>query len=181
VKDVRLRADQIVHIGKLEGQDFQVGEAVRLSIDKEQRCRNARLHSGGHLVDIALTNIGQTQLKPGKGHHFPVGSYVEYEGNIPTDKKEHIQKALESEMERLIKEGSDVKVTMADYSQIAELCGSAPSYLPKDKPARIVTLYGKIGCPCGGTHVKNIKEIGTVKIGKITVKSGQTRIRYDVL
>jgi Ser-tRNA(Ala) deacylase AlaX len=69
---------------------------------------------------------------------------------------------------------------MADYNQIQNLCGSTPDYLPKDQPARIVTLHGTKGCPCGGTHVKNISEIGTVKIRKLQVKGQTTRISYEI-
>ncbi len=42
---------------------------------------------------------------------------------------------------------------MANPSQVQELCGSIPDYLPKDQPARVVTVAPPLGCPCGGTHV----------------------------
>jgi len=59
------------------------------------------------------------------------------------------------------------------------LCDFVPSYLsPADNSIRIVTVAGEFGCPCGGTHVKNISEIGSVKIPKISAKSGKTRVSY---
>jgi len=125
-------------------------------------------------------NVGQTQLEPGKGHHFPGGSYVEYKGTIPADQREDVKKKVEIEIDRLISAGSDVKVVMSEYDQIKELCGNVPEYLPKGQPARIVSLVGKMACPCGGTHVKNIKEIGSVKVRKFVVKSGTTRVSYDI-
>jgi Ser-tRNA(Ala) deacylase AlaX len=30
----------------------------------------------------------------------------------------------------------------------------------QDKPVRIVAIGGGLGCPCGGTHVKDVREIG---------------------
>jgi len=180
VADVRLKEGQVLHIGTFQGQNLKEGDKVKLVLDKDRRSLNARLHSGGHLVDIALTNIGETQLEPGKGYHFPNGAYVEYKGSISADKREEVKAKLEVELNRLINEGSQVKVIMADYNNIKDLCGKVPDYLQKDHPARIVTLYGTQGCPCGGTHVKNIKEIGSVKIRKILVKGGTTRVGYDV-
>jgi len=131
-------------------------------------------------LDVALMNIGQTQLEPGKGHHFPGGAYVEYKGTIPAEQREEVKKKAELELEKLIAAGSDVKVVITPYDQIKELCGNVPDYLPKGQPARIVTLVGKMGCPCGGTHVKNIKDIGSVKVRKFVCKSGTTRVSYDI-
>jgi hypothetical protein len=53
--------------------------------------------------------IGQTQLKPGKGYHFPDGPYVEYSGDIPADKREEVKKLAEEELNRLIQEGMKPK------------------------------------------------------------------------
>lgn len=40
----------------------------------------ARLHSAGHLLDIAVKKLG-IAWKPGKGYHFSDGPYVEYSGS----------------------------------------------------------------------------------------------------
>lgn len=106
---------------------------------------------------------------------------MEYKGSIPADKREEARTKLEQELTRLIQQGSVVKVQMSPYDKIAELCGSVPDYLPKNQEARIVTLIGDKGCPCGGTHVKDIKEIGAIKIRKLQVKGETTRIGYDVV
>jgi Ser-tRNA(Ala) deacylase AlaX len=53
-----------------------------MAIDSQKRIFNARNHSAGHLIDIAMKNIGLGYLKPTKGFHFPEGSYVEYEGDF---------------------------------------------------------------------------------------------------
>jgi len=41
-----------------------------LEIDEEKRRTYARVHSGGHLLDIAVNQLGY-QWVPGKGYHFP--------------------------------------------------------------------------------------------------------------
>ena len=42
----------------------------------------ARVHSAGHLLDIAMSNAGRSDLKPSKGYHFESGAYVEYIGEV---------------------------------------------------------------------------------------------------
>lgn len=37
-----------------------------------------------------------------------------------------------------------------------------------------------LGCPCGGTHVKHIKEIGSLKINKVQNKGKNVRVSYEV-
>ena len=37
------------------------------------------------------------------------------------------------------------------------------------------------GCPCGGTHVKHVKEIGGVKVSKVQNKGKNVRVSYEVL
>ena len=76
-----------MHVGKYmsEGR-FAAGEAVTMQIDQDLRKINARNHSAGHLLDMAMWRAGRTELKPSKGYHFADGAYVEYIGNV--DEKE---------------------------------------------------------------------------------------------
>ncbi|XP_042518590.1 alanine--tRNA ligase [Macadamia integrifolia] len=45
---------------------------------------------------------------------------------------------------------------------------------------RIVKLGEHPGCPCGGTHVVDISEIRSLKVGQIRTKKGVTKISYTV-
>lgn len=58
------------------------------TIDGEFRKINARVHSAGHLLDMAMNRAGKTELKPGKGYHFVEGPYVEYIGVIPDKERD---------------------------------------------------------------------------------------------
>jgi len=188
VKEVRSKNEQVLHIGIFEKGSFKEGDIVHLEINKEKRLLHAKLHSAGHLLDIAMANIGLTHLKAGKGYHFPDGAYVEYEGTISSEDRDGIRVRLEEESNMIIERGSSVDVRMVEYERIGELCIDIPEYLSRNQQARIVTLAkrkdGKqSGCPCGGTHVKDVKEIGSLKIRKIVVKGGKsnsTRISYEV-
>ena len=71
---------------------------------------------------------------------------------------------------------------ICEYSEGADaLGGKAPDYIPEGKDFRVVKLMkGDLGCPCGGTHVKHIKEIGALKITKVQNKGKNVRVSYEV-
>ena len=69
------------HIGTFTGDHhFEIDSIVDLQIDQIKRKQLARVHSAGHLVDMAMTRAGRPDLVPTKGYHFEQGSYVEYSG-----------------------------------------------------------------------------------------------------
>lgn len=56
-----------------------------------------------------------------------------------------------------------------------------PDYLPVGKPFRYVKLNGEdLGCPCGGTHVKQVGHLGKVVVTKIQKKGKNVRVFYSV-
>lgn len=44
---------------------------------------------------------------------------------------------------------------------------------------RVVSVGG-LGCPCGGTHVRDTAELGAVKVEAIKVKGKVTRVSYTM-
>jgi Ser-tRNA(Ala) deacylase AlaX len=56
-------------------------------VDESYRRLSARIHSAGHLLDMAVRRAGRTDLKPGKGYHFPTSPYVEYIGAVDAKEK----------------------------------------------------------------------------------------------
>jgi len=180
--------ERVQHGGKYEhdATSLVIGEEVKVIIDADKRRLYARLHSAGHLLDVCLSVVPEFKLIPGKGYHFPDGPYVEYTGSIPPAKREEVKSKLQAECNRLILEatrqgGETVKIQEVEYDRIGTVCGYVPEYLPQGKPARVVTLVvGALGCPCGGTHVKSIGEIGSMKLTKMRARKGVIRIGYEV-
>lgn len=179
VEEVRFSEGIVHHIGRFETGAFEVDQTIHLEIDEARRRQHCKLHSGGHLIDAAVHHLGH-KLIPGKGYHFPDGPYVEYEGTIPEEEREVVRVAIENEVNRMIREGYDVKTQLANLEEMKTLCAFVPAYLPRDKPSRVVQVADAPYCPCGGTHVKNINEIQSYTIPKITSKKGVTRVRYEV-
>lgn len=78
---------------------LQIGSEVTMVIDEAIRKLNARLHSAGHLLDVAVNRL-KLDWKPGKGYHFADSPYVEYVGVC--EDKEKTQKDLQKEVDELL-------------------------------------------------------------------------------
>ena len=54
-----------------------------------------------------------------------------------------------------------------------------PPYIPQGQDLRVVKLTPEDeGCPCGGTHVKNVIDIEGIEVTKIIKKGKNTRVSY---
>eukprot|EP00743_Colponemidia_sp_Colp-15_P008633 GILK01009396.1.p1 GENE.GILK01009396.1~~GILK01009396.1.p1 ORF type:complete len:269 (+),score=41.58 GILK01009396.1:35-808(+) len=177
------KSGHIFHIGKfIEGETFTPEQEVCLQIDRQLRETYARLHSAGHLLDVAMTRCGFS-LKPGKGCHFPEGAYVEYIGSIQDPDKDAVIQRLQAECNALIQAGSSVAVQTVSHAEAGSILPEVPDYLPVDRPVRIVSLISDDPagvCPCGGTHVQDVKQIDRIRITKIQKKGKNTRISYSL-
>jgi Ser-tRNA(Ala) deacylase AlaX len=152
----------VEHWGEYNGAErFTVGDDVSLVIDREFRSLNARLHSAGHLLDVAMKRI-KPDLVPSKGYHFEAGPWVQYKGSLDASERDSVREQLENEINKLIQEDIPVVVTM-------------------EGDVRTVTFKGSEGCLCGGTHVSSSKDLGTVTITKIQKVKDEIKVKYQVL
>ena len=169
-----VKDDVILHIGKFDGEPFKEGSAVECHIDEEKRRIHARVHSAGHLLDVAMNKAGRSDLKPGKGFHQPVGAYVEYIGNVDAKERDALLKAINDHCKELIEK------TPADKPVFKKMCtydeaqahlakaGGVPDYIPVGNNLRVLKLVDEDhGCPCGGTHVQHVKDIAEINVTKM--------------
>ena len=95
----------ICHFGKYTSEaKFESGVEVDLKIDGKLRSTNARIHSAGHLIDMAMKRAGKGELKPGKGYHFEEGPYTEYNGVIAEKDRESLCEELDKHCADIISE-----------------------------------------------------------------------------
>jgi len=195
-KNLQVKIEGVLHerekdiiLHKISKQNFDnskisVGDHFTQKIDKEKRLLYARLHSGGHLLDIAVSKLG-LNLTPGKGYHFPDGPYVEYNGSIDKNNIPTLCQQFEKISNEIINNSQiddSTKSKIYEYEEGKESFKNLPSYLPENKPFRWVKLQNEDnGCPCGGTHVKHLRDIKQLKIIKITNKGKIVRISYNIL
>jgi Ser-tRNA(Ala) deacylase AlaX len=143
------------------------GVKVSCHVDPEKRKLCARLHSAGHLLDAAVSAI-RPPLKwvPDKGFHFPDGPYVEYvladdSRKLDPKEKDAVLTDIQANMDRLVASGGCVNIQYKNGLRHIEMAGEV--------------------CPCGGTHVAKLSEIGGIKVKKMQNKQGNVRLSYCCL
>ena len=177
VTDVRLTPEgKVYHFGTFNGDEFAADCVVDLTIDMDRRLLHARLHSAGHLIDVAVTKANIQGITPTKGYHFSEGPYVEYDGVL--EDAASWTEIVESISNELVQQ--DIKIIAVDLSPEEAKEQNIPA--PEGKSARFVYFdgYQSDGCGCGGTHVTSSKEIGTITIRGIKSKKGVTKIKYQI-
>ncbi len=180
VEEVRLdEAGQVHHIGRTTSGSLELGDAVTCAVDHERRAINTRLHSAGHVIDMAVDQLGLDWVG-GKGQHYPHLSAVEYAGTWAPDQAETLRAALEARANQLIDQGSHNTIRFMPVAQMHAICRHVPGNIPTNKPGRVVVYGENFGIPCGGTHVRDIRQVGKVHIPKLKEKKGIIRLSYSV-
>ena len=149
---------------------FSSNETVFLQIDSKKRLFNARNHSAGHLVDVAMKHIWCSYMKPTKGYHFPEGGYVEYEWDFQENMESFISQ-LSQELKQLVEQDKKIAVVYEDIPWVIS---------PRGKEPRYVYFEGEDGCGCWGTHVGSTKEIGSIMMRKAKFSSGVLKVSYQI-
>ena len=180
VTSVRQRAGGVVVHEGAAPAPFRAGDRVICEIDSELRRLHARLHSAGHLIDVAMRACGCT-LAPTKGCHFPSGAYVEYAGKLTADEREALAPRLQEAIGRLVSEAAPTVVRTVPARRLHELCPpeTVPAnFLGVESAVRVVTVSG-LATPCGGTHVRHAGEIAPLRVHGVKTKNGATRVSYS--
>ncbi len=178
VEEVRLDEDGVVlHIGNSD-INWPVGTSVHCEVDVERRNVNTRLHSAGHLVDMAMVEFKPDWI-PGRGGHYPHMSFVEYEVN-DSQLDPTLQTRVQDRVNVLASQNYSNKILFMPPEEMGKYCRHVPPNIPKNKPSRIVLYADNFGIPCGGTHVRSVREIGNVTITKLKIKNGLAKVSYAV-
>jgi Ser-tRNA(Ala) deacylase AlaX len=168
VSDVRNTEGVVYHYGTYvtAGDSLAVGSTVQVSVDSDRRKLHSRIHTAGHVIDMAMRDLGITWLS-GKGYHFPAGPYVEYIGQVDQKEVQSFRATLEK---------ACISIIAVDY-----LCRiSYDRGRQKDSmPLRMVT-YRDVAIPCGGTHVASLRLVTGFTIRKIKQDGERVRISYQV-
>lgn len=181
----------IWHIGTFEPNDshavFEKNAPVECNVSEKERRLYAKVHSAGHLLDIAMTRAGRPDLKPSKGYHFASGAYVEYIGEVvEKERKPLIEKLNEIVKDIIVNTPKEMEVfkkilSYDDAGKALEKAGGVPPYIPAGQDLRVLKLTeDDNGCPCGGTHVHHVSDIEELVITKIQKKGKAIRVAYNV-
>lgn len=160
---------EIVHV-PAEGATMPgVGDKVTARLDWDTRLKRMRIHTALHLLTTVLP--------------YPVtgGAIGDGEGRLDFDIPDAglEKEAIAEELMRRINQNADVTeqwITDAELDANPGLVKTMSVKPPMGSGrVRLVNIVGLDLQPCGGTHVKNTREIGTVAVTNIEKKGKQNR------
>lgn len=174
VRNVQIKDGIVKHECRLIEGHIEDDQDAELDLDWERRHYNMRVHTAGHIIHDILTTMDQS-LTPSRGDH---GSkpYLEYAPEVQIDKTK-----LENDVNEAIRQGRSVTTRETSLDEINSIVRFVPPNLPKGKPLRIIQIEGFPAMPCGGTHVRDIKEIEHIEIVDFEVKKGKTTLFYKLV
>ncbi len=179
-KNKKKMGDIHVHIGKIHSGSLKINQNVNLEIDTSKRNKAKAYHSATHLLHESLRRtLGK--------HVTQKGSLVsseklrfDFSHNKPIEKDE-IDK-IEKYVNDMINNGTDVKTRIMTPKEAVEKGALAMFGEKYGEEVRVLSIgknqNGYFSTElCGGTHVKNTKDIGKFKIiNQSSIASGVRRI-----
>lgn len=180
VEEVRLdEQGDVHHVGRYEVGNMTIGEHATCRVDHDRREINTRLHSAGHVIDMAIDSLG-LDWRATKGQHYPHLSAVEYSGNWQPERADELRTAIETRANELIRQNLENQLLFMSVDDMRSIVKHIPENIPHNKPSRVVMYGDAYGVPCGGTHVKHLGRIGSILIPKLKEKKGVIRVTYLV-
>lgn len=174
VTDVKKSEQGPVHVVDQPG--LKAGDKVQGILDWERRYRFMRMHSAAHVLSAAVNKLTGA-LVTGKQLDLQQ-SKIDF--SLEQFDKDKIQQFGE-EANKMIAAGAMVKTSFMKREEVLKTPGMirlAERMPPNVPELRIVEMVGVDIQPCGGTHVKDIREIGSIKVLKADNKGKTNRRMY---
>ena len=181
VTDVR-KKNRIRHF--IDGDSPELGTIIEGEIDWKRRYSHMRMHSSQHLVSAVVNEIhgsdtvgnqiggqkSRIDFKPLSADH----KQIEEIQNVVNDYiKEDLKIKISEELRENLENNSEIRSSMS-----SGLWKMLPSSVKK---LRVITIGDIDVCPCAGTHVRSLKEIGELKITNKKSKGSQKlRLTYEL-
>ena len=171
---VRKVSGEIIH--EVDNDGLQVRDEVKCILDWERRYKLMRSHTAAHVL-ASLLNKGTSALITGNQLEE---DHVRFDFSLEKFDRELLEEYLKKS-NRLF--GTDIPVKWYEIPKeealkipgIVKMAGAFPPNLPT---LRIVEIVGVDKQADGGTHVRNLKEIGKVELVKTENKGKNNRRIY---
>lgn len=178
IESVRKDHGDVRHeIGELEGDLPAEGQEVEAEIDTDRRATLSRMHTAQHVISrVVLDEYGASTAG---NQVYPDRSRIDFEpASFDDDDLALIERRANEAIE------ADYPVTKANRPrdeverEVDE--GRALLDLIPDSvdPLRVVEIEDFDMCPCGGTHVESLGEIGRIEITDC-ISKGEDTERLD--
>jgi len=181
IKDTQKKmGDLYVHYGKIEKGSLKVNQTINLEIDVHRRNNARAYHSATHLLHEALRRTLGKHVTQKGSLVSPEKLRFDFSHNKPIEKKE-IEK-IENYVNDMVNTAADVKTRIMTPKEAVEKGALAMFGEKYGEEVRVLSMGRENGGYfstelCGGTHVKNTKDIGKFKIiDQSSIAAGVRRV-----
>ncbi len=172
--------DLFVHIGKIESGTIRIGQSVNLEINIENRNNSKANHSATHLLHESLRRTLGKHVTQKGSLVSPERLRFDFSHNKPIEKQEMTK--INNIVNEIIDDATDVQTRIMTPKEAVKMGALALFGEKYGEEVRVVFMGKKSNGffsteLCGGTHVKNTKEVGKFKvISQSSIASGIRRI-----
>ncbi len=169
-----------VHSGKIEFGSIKIGQSVNLEINVQNRNNSKANHSATHLLHESLRRTLGKHVTQKGSLVSPERLRFDFSHNKPIEKEEMIN--INKIVNQIIDSSTDVQTRIMTPKEAVKM-GALALFGEKYGDEVRVVFIGKESNGffstelCGGTHVKNTKEVGKFKvINQSSIASGVRRV-----
>lgn len=165
--------DSVLHIAAAAQPSPEPGETLTLEIDWQRRYALMRLHTALHVMScVVVAPVTGGNISPDKAR-------LDFDIDMSLLDGERIER----ETNALIARGADTEtvwITEEELDARPELVKTMSVQPPRGGGrVRLLRIPGIDLQPCGGTHVKNIAEIGAIRVLKVR-SEGRRNKRVEI-
>jgi misacylated tRNA(Ala) deacylase len=165
--------DSVLHIPAPGTPQPELGETLTLEIDWERRYSLMRLHTALHVMScVVVAPVTGGNIAPDKARlDFDIDMSLLDAKTIEQETNALIARAVETETVWITDEELDARPELVKTMSVQPPRGAGR--------VRLLKIPGIDLQPCGGTHVRNIAEIGDIRVLKIR-SEGKRNKRVEI-
>ena len=172
--------DLFVHIGKIKKGSIKIGQSVNLEIDVQKRNNSKANHSATHLLHESLRRTLGKHVTQKGSLVSPERLRFDFSHNKPIEKEELIK--INKIVNKIVEDSTEVQTRIMTPKEAIKM-GALALFGEKYGEEVRVVFMGKESNSffstelCGGTHVKNTREVGKFRVvNQSSIASGVRRV-----
>ena len=161
--------DSVLHVASPAAAEPAVGETLTLEIDWPRRHALMRLHTALHVMScVVVAPVTGGNIAPAKARlDFDIDMSLLDAARIEHETNALIARGVDTETVWISDEELDARPELVKTMSVQPPRGGGR--------VRLVSIPGIDLQPCGGTHVRNIAEIGTIRVLRIRSEGKRNR------
>ncbi|MBE2294515.1 MAG: alanyl-tRNA editing protein [Phycisphaerales bacterium] len=165
--------DSVLHLPEPNAPTLAVGDTVTATLDWERRYAHMRIHTALHVLScVVVAPVTGGNIAADKGR-------LDFDIDMSLLDAERIEQEANALIERAVTTET-VWITDAELDAQPELVKTMSVQPPRGAGrVRLLKIPGIDLQPCGGTHVRNLAEIGRIKVLRIR-SEGKRNKRVEI-